>query len=74
MCCVDCRALCAVSLNVYSLTISDFFDGDIVSSRSPPGPSDGWFTDVWKRDFPLLKQLGVNTLRLYSTNPTTLQV
>jgi hypothetical protein len=52
---------------------SDYFDGSAASSgRVPPGPSS-WFKAVWDRDFPLMQELGVNTLRLYNANPTTLQ-
>jgi hypothetical protein len=50
---------------------SDFFDSSPDSAtRWPPGPTDG-FTRLWQRDFPLIKQMGVNTLRLYNANPTT---
>ncbi len=52
---------------------SDYFDGSgDISTRVPPGPSS-WFQAVWQRDFPLLKELGVNTLRLYNVNPITRQ-
>ena len=57
-----------------SYVISDYFDGSPdVPDRYPPGPSDGWFQAVWQRDFPILKSLGINTLRLYNANPTTRQ-
>ncbi|XP_049849277.1 uncharacterized protein LOC126318325 [Schistocerca gregaria] len=50
---------------------SDFFDGSGDDpERYPPGP-ESWFQEVWERDFPILKELGVNTLRIYSVNPTT---
>lgn len=52
---------------------SDYFDGSAdVWSRWPPGP-ESWFKAVWERDFPIMKELGVNTLRLYNANPTTRQ-
>jgi hypothetical protein len=52
---------------------SDFFDGSAASSdRYPPGPTS-WFKALWQRDFPIMQDLGVNTLRLYNANPTTLQ-
>ena len=40
-------------------------------NRDPIGPSKGWFVPLWERDFPAMKELGINTLRLYSANPTT---
>eukprot|EP00026_Physarum_polycephalum_P003205 Phypoly_transcript_03215.p1 GENE.Phypoly_transcript_03215~~Phypoly_transcript_03215.p1 ORF type:complete len:531 (+),score=37.96 Phypoly_transcript_03215:28-1620(+) len=50
---------------------SDYYDSSPDSStRWPPGPSDG-FAALWRRDFPLIQQMGVNTLRLYNANPTT---
>lgn len=53
---------------------SDFFDGGSdIATRNPQGPANGWFQPVWERDFPIMKALGVNTLRLYNTNPTTKQ-
>ena len=49
------------------------YDGSSdIPTRWPPGP-DSWWEAVWNRDFPLMKDLGVNTLRLYSANPTTRQ-
>ena len=51
---------------------SDYFDGSPdVPRRSPTGPAVGWFQALWERDFPIMKELGVNTLRLYNSNPTT---
>jgi hypothetical protein len=56
------------------LRISDYFDGSPdVPGRTPPGPAVGWFQALWERDFPIMKELGVNTLRLYNSNPTTRQ-
>lgn len=53
---------------------SDFFDGRVSSPyRKPPGPKGPWFQPLWERDFPLMRQLGVNTIRIYNANPTTLQ-
>jgi len=53
---------------------SDFFDGSPdVWNRWPAGPEEGWFNALWERDFPIMKELGVNTLRLYNANPTTRQ-
>ena len=53
---------------------SDFFDGSPdIPDRFPVGPSEGWFQALWKRDFPVMKELGINTLRLYNANPTTRQ-
>ncbi len=52
---------------------SDYFDGSSDSpARYPPGPPS-WFRPIWERDFPILKGLGVNTIRLYNANPTTRQ-
>jgi len=52
---------------------SDFYDGSQDNPlRSPPGPAS-WFLAIWQRDFPLIQQLGANTLRVYNTNPTTRQ-
>lgn len=51
---------------------SDYFDGSSdISTRTPPGPPVGWFQALWERDFPLIKGLGVNTIRIYNANPTT---
>jgi hypothetical protein len=54
--------------------ISDYFDGSSdVPDRFPTGPANGWFQAVWERDFPVMQDLGINTLRLYNANPTTRQ-
>jgi len=50
---------------------SDYFDGSIDPTRVPAGPSNGWFTSLWERDFPIIKSMGANTLRVYNSNPTT---
>lgn len=50
---------------------SDFFDGWNVPGRVPPAPGNGWFKGVWERDFPVIKELGANTLRMYHTSPIT---
>jgi hypothetical protein len=57
---------------------SDFYDGVTAeNNRIPPGPSlasgvpKPWWLDVWKRDFEKMKDLGVNTLRVYNMNPIT---
>eukprot|EP01119_Soliformovum_irregulare_P010507 TRINITY_DN2594_c0_g2_i1.p2 TRINITY_DN2594_c0_g2~~TRINITY_DN2594_c0_g2_i1.p2 ORF type:complete len:480 (-),score=117.42 TRINITY_DN2594_c0_g2_i1:2849-4288(-) len=52
---------------------SDYFDGGSHPERDPPGPTGGWFNKIWQRDLPVIQSLGVNTLRLYNANPTTLQ-
>lgn len=49
---------------------SDYFDGGDDPERYPPGPNM-WFSSLWERDFPIMKELGVNTIRLYNVNPTT---
>lgn len=49
---------------------SDYFDGSPdpwTASRFPTG-----FKPLWERDFPYIKAIGANTIRLYNTNPTTL--
>jgi hypothetical protein len=51
---------------------SDYADGSVDPLRTPPGPKEGWFTGLWRRDFPLIKELGANTIRIYNANPTTL--
>jgi hypothetical protein len=30
----------------------DFFDGTV----RPDGPPEGWFTSLWRRDFPLMRE------------------
>ena len=51
---------------------SDFYDGSLDNPlREPAGPTKGWFSPLWERDFPAMKELGVNTVRLYNANPTT---
>lgn len=51
---------------------SDMFDGSPAPpDRSPPGPTGPWWKPVWERDFAYLKQLGINTLRVYNLNPYT---
>ena len=52
-------------------TMSLEMSSNCFSDRDPPGPPNGWFQTTWERDFPILKELGVNTLRLYNMNPTT---
>ena len=53
---------------------SDFFDGSAdIPDRYPAGPAVGWFQALWDRDFPVMKELGINTLRLYNANPITRQ-
>eukprot|EP00026_Physarum_polycephalum_P003470 Phypoly_transcript_03482.p1 GENE.Phypoly_transcript_03482~~Phypoly_transcript_03482.p1 ORF type:complete len:768 (+),score=86.79 Phypoly_transcript_03482:78-2381(+) len=53
---------------------SDYFDGGAdYYTRWPPAPADG-FAALWRRDFPLIKSMGANTLRLYNANPTTRQM
>jgi len=50
---------------------SDYFDGGDAPGRVPPGPDNGWFTDLWIRDFPIIKKSGANAIRIYNVNPTT---
>ncbi len=51
---------------------TDYFDGVRANSdRSPPGPLGPWWRAVWERDFPILQELGVNTVRVYNFNPIT---
>lgn len=53
---------------------SDYWDGSLdVPDRDPAGPDHPWFEPIWDRDFPVLKELGVNTIRIYNSNPTTRQ-
>lgn len=52
---------------------SDYFDGGPNAADQPSPPGGGWFQPVWERDFPLMKELGANTIRIYNTNPTTKQ-
>lgn len=49
---------------------SDYFDGSNDPERETEGP-DEWFSSLWERDFPVMKDLGVNTIRIYNINPTT---
>lgn len=66
--------LCSVKVTPYNewksaCYDSDYFDGssDVwTPTRFPTG-----FAPVWQRDLPKMKQLGVNTIRLYNANPTT---
>lgn len=51
--------------------ISDYFDGSVQDERIPPGPTNGWFHDVWARDFAAMKEAGINTVRVYNANPVT---
>lgn len=50
---------------------SDYYDGGDAPGRVPAAPSNGWFTDLWLRDFPIIKQSGANTIRIYNINPST---
>jgi hypothetical protein len=50
---------------------SDYFDGGDAPGRDPPPPANGWFTDLWQTDFPIIKQSGANAIRIYNINPTT---
>jgi len=57
--------------NTFSACMGDFYYGDDSPGRNPPGPPDGWFTNLWRRDFPIIKQSGANTLRMYYASPVT---
>jgi len=57
--------------NTYSACIGDFYYSNDSPGRNPPGPPDGWFTNLWHRDFPILQQAGANAIRLYYTSPIT---
>lgn len=49
---------------------SDYYDGSpdpYTPTRFPTG-----FKPLWERDFPYIKSIGANTIRLYNANPTTL--
>lgn len=49
---------------------NDFFDGNLANpQRQPPGPSGPWWGAIWARDFPIIKQLGANTVRIYNLDP-----
>jgi hypothetical protein len=53
----------------------DFMNGSPGSGRIPPGPGgeEGkWFQAIWERDVPQMKAAGVNTIRMYNTNPSTM--
>jgi len=56
---------------------SDYFDGTTDYTRWPPGPlfDDGklkpWWYDIWQRDFKNMKDMGVNTIRIYNINMIT---
>ncbi|PRP86331.1 putative 1,3-beta-glucanosyltransferase [Planoprotostelium fungivorum] len=71
--CTPKRAYSPGSYNNIQMTspcfLEDYFDGTVY----PGGPSGGWWNGVWQRDFPLMKQLGVNTLRIYHADPITSQ-
>jgi hypothetical protein len=43
----------------------------VETTNSSIGPKGGWFRALWKRDFPIIKELGANTIRIYNANPTT---
>jgi hypothetical protein len=67
---------CTPQLTPYGQTnLSACFDNDFANgspSTDPRGhPSGGWFQTMWERDFPYMKELGVNTLRLYHANPVS---
>ncbi|PRP81615.1 hypothetical protein PROFUN_01122 [Planoprotostelium fungivorum] len=50
-----------------SCNTEDYFDGSIYT----PGPSTGFWNAVWERDFPLIQNMGVNTIRIYHAHPIT---
>lgn len=57
---------------------SDYYDGATTDPlRYPPGPMDKtgaflpWWKLSWDRDFVKMKDLGVNTIRIYNMNPFT---
>eukprot|EP00029_Vermamoeba_vermiformis_P013208 TRINITY_DN8120_c0_g1_i1.p1 TRINITY_DN8120_c0_g1~~TRINITY_DN8120_c0_g1_i1.p1 ORF type:complete len:493 (-),score=131.66 TRINITY_DN8120_c0_g1_i1:54-1532(-) len=50
---------------------SDFADGGVDPTRFPASPAGGWWAPVWERDFPIMKSLGVNTVRIYNVNPSS---
>lgn len=53
---------------------SDYFDGVIDKGRFPPGPQTAagvdrpWWSEIWERDFKNMKELGINTIRIYNLN------
>jgi hypothetical protein len=69
--------LCSERRDPYNKTSSactgDYYYSDDSPGRIPPGPPRGWFTDVFHRDFPILKRSGANTIRMYYTSPITKQ-
>ena len=71
--------LCSPRKNVFGVEESacldeDMFDGSNGDpDRNPAGPQNGWFRALWERDFPVMKELGVNTIRIYHVSPFTRQ-
>jgi hypothetical protein len=67
--------LCSIRRDPYgqnnSACTGDFYYSDDSPGRIPPGPTGGWFTNLWHRDFPILKQAGANAIRLYYASPIT---
>lgn len=71
-------------IQLHAFPLQPYFE----SNKWPPAPGNG-FKALWERDFPLIQQLGANTLRIYpllllfhlfllsfgtyNTNPTTRQ-
>lgn len=59
--------------HTYSACTGDYYYSDDSPGRDPPGPPGGWFTNIFHRDFPILKQAGANTIRMYYASPVTKQ-
>ncbi|CAM9625527.1 unnamed protein product [Chrysoparadoxa australica] len=53
--------------------VSACYDSDFAKSLSGgPWPNGDWFGDLWRRDFPLMEEMGINSVRFYNINPKNL--
>jgi len=69
--------LCSKRVNVFGRNQSacdgwDLFDG-AVRPRTPAEPEAGWWSAVWDRDLPVIKETGANAIRIYHANAYTRQ-
>jgi hypothetical protein len=67
---VPTGGLCSKKINYegvfYDACIEeDYFDGSENSNGNAPKPDGPWWKAVWERDFPAMKDLGANTIRVY---------
>lgn len=67
---------CSVRRNYFGNSQSacyyeDYYDGMKNTATGFPTTTGPWFKPLWDRDFPIIKEMGVNTIRVYHMQPFT---